>query len=116
MSKNGMAGGLSNRNYHVSLGYLPDPPKIYTTDFLRLDGGLNLYNLDYQLNSNESPDMKNLRWKDGALGCRAGQAWVIEPSGSDGNKGFTAYEGLFPDEDESTGYAFVHIGNELRCF
>ena len=111
MSKNGMWGGLSNRNFKQSLSYLPNSKTQYTIDFNRLDGGLNLYELDYRLDPNESPDMKNLRWKDGALGCRDGQLWLIEPAEVDpAEVGYAAYNDLFWD------YAFVHVDDEIRCF
>lgn len=118
MSKNGMAGGLSYRNGRTSLGHLPDAKQLYTIDFSRLDGGLNIYDLDYRLNPNESPDMKNLRWKDGALGSRNGQEWVVcdwtqedpEEHPVKLGTGYAAYDDLFWD------YAFVHAGTKLYCF
>ena len=36
-------------------------------NFERLSGGLNLWELDYRLRRSESPEMKNLMWRDGAL-------------------------------------------------
>lgn len=115
MSRNGTWGGLSNRNFKQSLSYLPDPKQLHTIDFPLLNGGLNLYDLDYRLNPNESPDMKNLRWRDGALGSRYGQVWLIEPvvdaeTQQPTEVGYAAYDDLF------WGYAFVHVDNELRCF
>ena len=88
----------------VNLSSMPDPPKEYVLDFPRLDGGLNLWELDYRLDSNQSPDMKNMCWLDGALGCRDGQTWV---SAQELGIGFTCYEDLF------WGCAFFHIGNRL---
>ncbi|MGX8692611.1 MAG: hypothetical protein ACSW8E_02520 [Clostridia bacterium] len=44
--------------------------------FERLSGGLNLWELDYRLRRSESPEMKNLMWRDGALNCRDGQVWL----------------------------------------
>lgn len=115
MSRNGTWGGLSNRSFKQSLSYLPDPKQLHTIDFPLLNGGLNLYDLDYRLNPNESPDMKNLRWRDGALGSRYGQVWLIEPvidaeTQQPTEVGYAAYDDLF------WGYAFVHVDNELRCF
>ena len=45
-------------------------------NFDRLSGGLNLWELDYRLKRSESPEMKNLMWRDGALNCRDGQVWL----------------------------------------
>jgi len=109
MSRNGMAGGLSNRNYNVNLRYLPDAKRPYTVNFDRLDGGINLYELPYRLNPNESPDMRNLHWRNGALGCRPGQRWLIEPAQSE-ELGFTAARELYWD------YVFVHVDDEIRCY
>lgn len=106
MSKNGMAGGANSRS--VNLKNLPNPKTQYTVSFPRLDGGLNLYELSYRLNANESPDMQNLHWRNGALGCRDGQKWLIEPAAS-GEIGYTAFRDLFWD------HIFVHVDDEIRC-
>lgn len=92
----------------VSLGKLPDPPKEYSINFPTLDGGMNIYDLDYRLKPNESPYMKNLRWKDGALGCRPGQVRLIDPE--DTSIGFAAFDDLF------WGHCFVHVDGELLCY
>ena len=111
MSKNGMWGGLSNRNFKQSLSYLPNPAQLHTIDFERLDGGLNIFNLDYRLKPSESPDMKNLRWKDGTLSSRKGQQFVIDRSEENpAEVGYTAASELF------WGYGFVHVNDEIRCF
>lgn len=86
----------------------PSPNKQYTVDFSTLDGGMNIYDLDYRLKPNESPYMKNLRWKNGALGCRPGQVRSIEPVA--GETGYAAYDDLFWD------YVFVHVDDEIRCY
>ena len=108
MSKNGMAGGLSNRNFRTNLSYLPDAKKLHTIDFPLLNGGLNLYDLDYRMSANESPDMKNLRWIDGALGSRHGQYRLVEQP-SPAQVGYAAYDDFF------WGYAFFHIGSTICC-
>lgn len=109
MSRSGMAGGLSNRNFRISLSHMPDAKRQYTVDFNRLDGGLNLYDLDYRLNPNESPDMRNLYWKNGALSCRDGQELLIAaPSNS--SVGYAAYSEFFWDA------CFVHINNKIMAF
>lgn len=46
-------------------------------DMSVLDGGLNLWELDYKLNKNQSPDLLNVYWKDGSLSSRPGQEWVF---------------------------------------
>lgn len=89
----------------VSLSNLPTPNKEYVIDFPRLDGGLNTWELDYRLDANESPEMVNLWWQDGALCSRNGQVFVTsdQPLGT----GWSAYEGLYWD------HAFFHIGDRL---
>lgn len=91
----------------VSLSNLPDPPREYVVEFPRLDGGLNTWELDYRLSANESPEMKNLWWKDGALCCRDGQTRLT--SGESAGRGWSAYEKLF------WGNGFFHIGSGLYC-
>lgn len=88
----------------VRLSSLPDPPKEYMLDFPRLDGGLNLWDLDYRLDNNQSPEMKNLCWLSGALGCRDGQTWVSQ---TQLGAGYACCEDLF------WGHAFFHIGSAL---
>lgn len=46
------------RRYYVNFENLPDPKREYVQSFENLNGGLNLYDLDYLLKSNESPEMK----------------------------------------------------------
>lgn len=89
----------------VNLSGMPSPPKENVLDFPRLDGGLNTWELDYRLKANESPDMVNLWWKDGALCSRNGQAFVTsdEMLGT----GWSAYEGLY------WNHAFFHVGDKL---
>lgn len=55
---------------------LPAAKPEYSLSYERLSGGLNLWELDYRLRRNESPEMKNLMWRDGALNCRDGQIWL----------------------------------------
>lgn len=90
----------------ASLSGLPSPPKEYVIDFPRLDGGLNTWELDYRLKNNESPDMLNLWWQDGALCCRDGQNRLTKAAQGLG-AGFSAYERDF------FGSCFFHIGERL---
>ena len=61
---------------YVNLGNMPSHAKEYVVDFPKLDGGLNLQELDYRIQNDETPEMKNLWWKDGLLCCRDGQIWI----------------------------------------
>ena len=54
----------------------PNPE--YTVTFENLNGGINLAELDYRLPPNESPEMENLLWKNGALNARPGQNYVSD--------------------------------------
>ena len=90
-------------------------------DFPRLDGGLNLWEMDYRLNRNQSPEMKNLWWQDGVLQCRDGQSYLYGPSQEQLITPLP--EGVAPWVDLGTGYtctsdlfwdhAFFHIGTKL---
>ena len=44
----------------ISLSSMPNPHATKVVGFPRLDGGLNLWELDYRLDRNQSPEMKNL--------------------------------------------------------
>lgn len=88
----------------VSLSSMPDFPKTYSVDFPRLDGGLNLWELDYRIKNNQSPEMKNMWWQDGVLQCRDGQTELLAAGES---TGWSCYEVVF------WGMAFFHIGGKL---
>lgn len=84
---------------------LPQPRRERCVSFDTLAGGLNLWELDYRLDANESPEMKNLVWRDGALNCRDGQVWLSDRA--DLGKGLTCYSRLF------RGHLIAHIGKGL---
>jgi hypothetical protein len=88
----------------VRLNDLPDRKSEYKISVPRLDGGLNLWELDYRMDNNQSPDMQNLVWLNGGLSCRDGQSWVWPVSLG---AGCAAFGGLFH------GRAFMHIGSCL---
>lgn len=58
-------------------GTLYPSPTERTLDISTLDGGLNLWELDYRLDANQSPDLLNMYWKDGALSSRPGQKYIF---------------------------------------
>ena len=105
----------------ISLSSVPGQHATKMVDFPRLDGGLNLWELDYRLDRNQSPEMKNLWWLDGVLQCRDGQSYLYGPSKeqmtsplpdgvtawTDLGTGYTCTPELF------WGYAFFHIGSKL---
>ena len=88
----------------IKLSSMPSPAKEYVVNFPRLDGGLNTWELDYRLKDNESPEMVNLLWKDGALCSRDGQAYLTTETLG---KTRSAYDGEF------YGSMFFHNGNKL---
>lgn len=100
MAKNGWVG----RSFQIPLYDGPLPKRESVVEFSTLDGGLNIYDLNYRLKPNESPEMKNLLWKDGALGCRPGQVWLTENAPGEG---YSCYERLF------WGRIFAHIGDGI---
>lgn len=105
----------------ISLSSVPSQHATKMVDFPRLDGGLNLWEMDYRLNRNQSPEMKNLWWQDGVLQCRDGQSYLYGPSQEqlmtplpegvepwvDLGVGYTCTSDLF------WGHAFFHIGTKL---
>lgn len=78
----------------LSMKYMPSPKTEHVFDYGNLAGGLNIFELDYRLKRNESPDMKNLVWKDGCLNSRNGQVWIDSTERGDGH---ASYEFLFHD-------------------
>ena len=105
----------------ISLSSVPNQHATKMVDFSRLDGGLNLWEMDYRLNRNQSPEMKNLWWQDGVLQCRDGQSYLYGPSQQQLITPLP--EGVEPWVDLGTGYtctsdlfwdhAFFHIGTKL---
>ena len=105
----------------ISLSNMPNQHATKMVDFPRLDGGLNLWEMDYRINRNQSPEMKNLWWQDGVLQCRDGQSYLYGPSQQqlitplpagvepwvDLGAGYTCTSDLFWD------HAFFHIGTKL---
>ena len=83
---------------------IPSQHATKVIDFQRLDGGLNLWEVDYRLAGNQSPEMKNLWWQDGVLQCRDGQSYISE---SGLGVGYTCFSELFWDN------AFFHIGDKI---
>lgn len=86
---------------------MPSPKKEYVQSFNTLAGGLNIFELDYRLDPNESPEMENVMWREGALNCRDGQVWFTE---TELGTGISTYDRFFK------GHIFAHIGSELYYF
>ena len=83
---------------------MPSPKYERSMNYGNLAGGLNIWELDYRLRANESPDMKNLVWKDGCLNSRNGQVWVDD---TDRTTGYAAYDTWFH------GAIFFHAGTSI---
>lgn len=92
----------------MNLANYPKFPSTYTVDFPRLAGGLNLRELDYLVDTDESPCVINLAWKNGLLQCRDGQKAVVTADMPEGDF-YACYDGLF------YGWAFFHVGRKLVC-
>ena len=92
----------------VSLSSMPSAKTEQCVSFDTLAGGLNLWELDYRLGANESPEMKNLMWRDGVLNCRDGQVWLSESTAL--GTGHACYERFFK------GRIVAHIGQGLYSF
>ena len=63
---------------YVTLKYMPEPKKEYVQNFSNFTGGINIWEPDYGLKLNESPEMKNLLWRNGLLRSRKGQEAIID--------------------------------------
>lgn len=102
---------------YLEMSDLPSPKQDNIIYFDTLAGGLNIFELDYRLNKNESPEMQNLRWRDGVLASRDGQVWAYYTTTETGarvpielGKGLCTYETLWH------GKIFAHIGDKIYCF
>ena len=93
------------RRYEAMLLDVPDPPKVRSLDLSRLDGGLNTWELNYRISANQSPDMENVYWVDGALGSRPGQEYVVE--GQSLGVCYCMYERLWSNQ------VIMHIGSKI---
>lgn len=91
-------------NWKSMLSGLPSPNAEQVSACRNLSGGLNLWELDYRMDAGQSPEMKNLWWRDGLLGCRDGQEYVSDQALG---KGLCCYEGLF------WGHGVFHIGDGI---
>jgi len=89
----------------VSLNNYPAYSKTYVVDFPKLNGGLNIRELNYRLEVNQSPNMKNLWWQDGVLQCRDGQRYLSDAT--------TLGTGWTCEAEPFWGSAFFHIGAAL---
>lgn len=84
---------------------IPGPPKDKILDISRLDGGMNTWELDYRIDANQSPDMENMYWVDGALGSRKGQEYLNETAL--GGPVYATYEREFQN------VGVVHAGTKI---
>ncbi|MBO5970146.1 MAG: hypothetical protein J6S14_16835, partial [Clostridia bacterium] len=84
--------------------YMPSHKSESAITLDTLIGGLNTYEMPYRLGVNETPDVVNLLWRDGALGGRDAQAWLCSIPR---DVGYTCFDGKY------YGYEFYHIGNML---
>ena len=85
-------------------------PKQRVLDLTYLNGGLNLWELDYRLDANQSSDCVNVYWKDGCLSSRQGQAYIYDSTTDHVNN----YGNLYACyEREWHGYMIAHKGTKL---
>lgn len=88
----------------INMQYMPSPKLERSMSYGNLMGGLNIRDLDYRLRANESPEMRNLVWKDGCLNSRNGQVFVDD---TDKTTGYASYDTLFH------GAIFFHAGTSI---
>ena len=104
MSKYGMASREGN---YVNLKGLPDAKTERVLTFRNLTGGMNTFDLDFELKGSESPLIRNLSWHDGVLCARRGQVQV----GNLGSSGVRCcYERLWH------GWIIAHAGDSLYAW
>ena len=90
---------------YVNLSHMPNPKTEYVENFVNLNGGLNIQELEYRLKNDESPEMKNLLWREGVLCSRDGQEWLIDTNLL--GAGIAMYDRPFHD------HLVAHIGSYI---
>lgn len=85
----------------VKLGSMPKQPSVKVNTISSLAGGLNIHDIPWQIREDQSPEMKNMWWDDGALRSRPAQITLnngiirsLTDSGSASNES-TAYKKLY---------------------
>ena len=80
----------------------------YTLAYRDFRGGLNLRDAECDMKTSESPDMKNLLWRNGLLASRKGQKYLSSVASLGSGK--TVSSSLWH------GHLFAHIGTRLFAF
>lgn len=89
-------------------GTLYPSPTVRVVDTTMLNGGLNLWDLDYRMDTNQSPDLLNVYWKDGCLSSRRGQEYIYKNVENDPyGKAYACYD--IPWH----GFMVAHKGDSL---
>lgn len=57
----------------INLSKMPNPPTTRVSSVPSLSGGLNIHDIPWRLNEDQSPELKNMWWQDGALRSRPNQ-------------------------------------------
>lgn len=86
-------------------------PTFKVIDISMLNGGLNLWELDYRLDMNQSPDLLNVYWRDGSLSSRQGQAYVYDVSAEEEGSGYGNFYACY--ERPWQNYMIAHKGTKL---
>ncbi len=92
---------------YTNMKKAPSPKKEYVLDYSNLCGGINLWDPDYRLKSSESPEMKNLLWRNGMLCSRKGQVYL---NSTMLGLGIAAYQRFWH------GFIFAHISDAIYSF
>lgn len=100
-----MAKRFRPTRYSINLYYAPDPKYVRNVIISNFTGGLNIYDLPYNLPTSESPAMKNLNWHDGVLCSRDGQRYVNQSKA--GQTAYSCNSSLY------YGRVFFHIGTRI---
>lgn len=85
-------------------------PRVKMLDASTLSGGLNIADLDYKLDIDQSPDMENMYWKEGVLCARGGQDYLYKALTS--NDPYGAFYACY-DREWLDGYMICHKGSAI---
>lgn len=87
----------------VKLSNMPSPPTSRVSDIRSLVGGLNIHDIPWQIGSDQSPEMKNMWWNDGALRNRPEQTTY-------NNGAIKPVTGATDADYPSAGYGYLYHG------
>ena len=87
----------------IKTSSMPNPPKARANIIPSLSGGINIHDIPWQVQPNQSPDMRNMWWEDGALRSRLSQVTI-------NNGAIKDIHNPAAEDYDSRAYGFLYKG------